>query len=189
MLQICKFYHVAFRANVLYPYQRRNLNTVIFEYRANSFMKFIPTDNNMNDIPYGKNGYYCSTMTQAGEYIQLFIQSVEVFRNTPTFRPFYILCLYYDFMSYVQGFIETSLANATFVGVSTVGGAPPVVGVGDDGENIVGLIFVGLLIEVEFPNINGTGWFPSWMVLSNIDCCCCCMWSFKTAMSLTSAGI
>ena len=113
MLQICKFYHVAFRANVLYPYQRRNLNTVIFEYRANSFMKFIPTDNNMNDIPYGKNGYYCSTMTQAGEYIQLFIQSIEVFQNTPTFRPFYILCLYYDFMSYVQGFIETSLANVT----------------------------------------------------------------------------
>ena len=52
-------------------------------------------------------------MTQAGEYIQLFIQSIEVFQNTPTFRPFYILCLYYDFMSYVQGFSETSLAHAT----------------------------------------------------------------------------
>ena len=74
MLQIYKFNHVAFRANVLYPYQRRNLNTGIFEYRSNSFMRFIPTDNNMNDISYGKNGYYCSTMTQAGEYIQLFIQ-------------------------------------------------------------------------------------------------------------------
>ena len=52
-------------------------------------------------------------MTQAGEYIQLFIQSIEVFEHTPTFRPFYIQCLYYDFMSYVQGFIETSLAHAT----------------------------------------------------------------------------
>ena len=52
-------------------------------------------------------------MTQAGEYIQLFIQSIEVFQNTPTFRPFYTLCLYYDFMSCVQGFIETSLAHAT----------------------------------------------------------------------------
>ena len=31
-------------------------------------MRFIPTDNNKNDIPYGENGYYCSTMTQAGEY-------------------------------------------------------------------------------------------------------------------------
>ena len=50
-------------------------------------------------------------MTQAGEYIQLFIQSIEVFQNTPTFRPFYILC--YDFMSYVQGFFKTSLAHAT----------------------------------------------------------------------------
>ena len=92
MLQIYKFNHVAFRTNVLYPYQRRNLHTGIFEYRANSFMRFIPTDNNMNDIPFGENGYYCSTMTQAGEYIQLFIQSIEVFQNTPTFRPFYILC-------------------------------------------------------------------------------------------------
>ena len=66
----------------------------------------------MNDIPYGENGCYCFTITQAGEYIQLFIQSIEVFQNTTTFRPFYILCLYYDFMSYVQGFIETSLAHA-----------------------------------------------------------------------------
>ena len=50
-------------------------------------MRFIPTDNNnMNDIPYGENKYYCSTMTQAGEYIQLFIQSIEVFQNTPTFH-------------------------------------------------------------------------------------------------------
>ena len=32
MLQIYKFNHVAFRANVLYPYQRRNLHTVIFDY-------------------------------------------------------------------------------------------------------------------------------------------------------------
>ena len=76
-------------------------------------MRFIPTDNNMNDIPYGENGYYCSTTTHAGEYIQLFIHSIEVFQNKPTFRPFHILCLYYDFMSYVQGFIETSLAHAT----------------------------------------------------------------------------
>ena len=113
MLQIYKFNHIAFRATVLYPYQRRNLHTGIFEYRSNSFMRFIPTDNNMNDIPYGENGNYCSTMTQAGEYIQLFIQSIEVFEHTPTFRPFYILCLYYDFMSYVQAFIETSLAHAT----------------------------------------------------------------------------
>ena len=45
-------------------------------------------DRAYEDISYGKNGYYCSTMTQAGEYIQLFIQSVEVFQNTPTFRPF-----------------------------------------------------------------------------------------------------
>ena len=30
MLQIHKFNHVAFRATVLYPYQRRNLSTDIF---------------------------------------------------------------------------------------------------------------------------------------------------------------
>ena len=113
MLQIYKFNHVAFPAKVLYPYQRRNLNTGISEYELNSFMRFIPTDNNMNDIPYGENGYYWSTVTQAGKYIQLFIQSIEAFQNTPTFRRFYILCLYYDFMSYEQEFIETSLAHAT----------------------------------------------------------------------------
>ena len=50
------------------------------------------------------------------------------------------------------------------VGVGTIGGATPVVIVGDDGENIVGLI-VGLLIGVTFPNINGTVWFSSWMVV------------------------
>ena len=72
------------------------------------------------------------------------------------------------------------------VGVGTTGGAPPVVVVGDDGENIVGLIIVGLLIGVAFPKINGTVWLPNWMVLSNIDYCCCCMVSFMTAMSLTS---
>ena len=42
------------------------------------------------------------------------------------------------------------------VGVGTTGGAPPVVIVGDDGENIVGLIIAGLLIGVAFPKINGT---------------------------------
>ena len=72
------------------------------------------------------------------------------------------------------------------VGVGTTGGAPPVVVVGDDGENIVGLIFACRLIGVALPNINGTVWFPSWMVLSSIDCCCCCMVSLMTAMSLIS---
>ena len=66
---------------------------------------------------------------------------------------------------------------------------PPIVVVGDDGENIVGLIFACRLIGVAFPNINGTVWFPRWMVLSNISCCCCCMVSFMTAMSLTSNDI
>ena len=51
--------------------------------------------------------------------------------------------------------------------VGVGGGAPPVVVVGDDGENIVGLIVVGLLIGVAFPNINGTVWLPSWMVPSH----------------------
>ena len=41
-------------------------------------------------------------------------------------------------------------------GVGTTGGATPVVVVGDDGENIVGLIFACRLIGVAFPNINGT---------------------------------
>ena len=60
MLQIYKFNHIAFRANVLYPYQRRNLNTGIVEYRSNSFMRFIPTDNNMNGFPRIQNvlAYY-----------------------------------------------------------------------------------------------------------------------------------
>ena len=39
ILQICKFNHVAFHATVLYPYQRRNLNTGIFEYRTNAFVR------------------------------------------------------------------------------------------------------------------------------------------------------
>ena len=34
-------------------------------------------------------------------------QSIEVFQNTPTFRPFYILCSYYDFMSYVDQQLST----------------------------------------------------------------------------------
>ena len=42
------------------------------------------------------------------------------------------------------------------VGVGTAGGAPPVVVVGDDGENIVRLMIVGLVIGVAFPNIDGT---------------------------------
>ena len=51
------------------------------------------------------------------------------------------------------------------VGVGTAEGAPPVVVVGDDDENIVGLTVVGLLIGVAFPNINGTVWLPRWIVL------------------------
>ena len=74
------------------------------------------------------------------------------------------------------------------VGVGTAGGAPPVV-VGDYGENIVRLMIVGLLIGVAFPKIKGTIWLPSCRVLSNIDCCCWFMWSFMTAMSLTSPVI
>ena len=52
------------------------------------------------------------------------------------------------------------------VGVDTTGGAPPVVVVGDDGENIVGLLVVGLLIGVAFPKINSTVWSPSWMIVA-----------------------
>ena len=55
------------------------------------------------------------------------------------------------------------------IGIGTAGGASPVV-VGGDGENIVGLMIVGLLIGVAFSKINGTVWLPSCRVLSNIDC-------------------
>ena len=86
----------------------------------------------------------------------------------------------------VLAYFKIATLVEEIVGVGTIGGAPPAVVVGDDGENIVGLIVVGLLIGVAFPKIEVTVWLPSWMVLSNIDCCSCCKISFMTAMSLTS---
>ena len=93
MLQIYKFNHIAFHANVLYPYQRRNLNTGIFEYRSNSFMRFIPTDNTMNDISYGENGYYCSTMTQVESIYNYLYNQLRYFKIHLHFVHF-IFCVY-----------------------------------------------------------------------------------------------
>ena len=42
----------------MYPYQGRNLRTGLYEYTANSFMRFIPTDNSMSDISHGENECY-----------------------------------------------------------------------------------------------------------------------------------
>ena len=46
--------------------------------------------------------------------------------------------------------------NIDFIGPFPDQGYILVIVVGDDGENIVGLIVVGLLIGVAFPNIKGT---------------------------------
>ena len=60
-------------------------------------MKFIPTENDVNGIPYGQNEYYCSTMTKISEYKHLYMQSHEVFQHPPTFLPFYLSILIQEF--------------------------------------------------------------------------------------------
>ena len=58
-----------------------------------------------------------------------------------------VVLAYFTIATFSSPFVEET------VGVGTAGGAPPVV-VGDDGENIVGLMIVGLLLGVAF--LNGT---------------------------------
>ena len=99
MMAIYMHNQVVFCANVFFPY-KRNYRGAFF-YDRHAFMNFRPKDFNLHDKPYRENGHYSTSIKNIHTYYEI----RNDFDDTPwstmssNAREFFMVCLYYDFMS------------------------------------------------------------------------------------------
>ena len=111
MMAIYMHNQVVFSANVFFPYKR--LAYGAFYYNKNAFMKFRPKDLNKYDRPYGENGHYSTSIKNIHTYYEI----RDDFNNQPWMsmsphaRKFFMVCLYYDFMSLAGQQLEDEARN------------------------------------------------------------------------------
>ena len=106
MMGIYMHNQVVFSANVFFPYKRIKWGMTC--YGREPFMRFIPRDRNLYDIPYGENGHYSTSINTIHTYYEIRAD----FDNLPWLklkehqRNFFMVCLYYDFMSFASKHLE-----------------------------------------------------------------------------------
>ena len=69
MMGIYMHNQVVFSANVFFSYKRKVWGMA--SNGENSFMRFIPRDRNMKDIPYGENGHYSTSIDKIHTYYEI----------------------------------------------------------------------------------------------------------------------
>ena len=106
MMGIYMHNQVVFSANVFFPYKRKVFGMA--SYGENSFMRFIPRDRNMKDIPYGENGHYSTSIDKIHTYYEIRADFDELpwLKLREHQRDFFMVCLYYDFMSFASKHLE-----------------------------------------------------------------------------------
>ena len=106
MMGIYMHNQVVFSANVFFPYTRKVWGMA--SYEVGSFMRFIPRDRSLRDIPYGENGHYSTTINTIHTYFEIRADFDELpwIKLNDHQRNFFIGCLYYDFMSFAAKHLE-----------------------------------------------------------------------------------
>ena len=82
-------------------------------YDVGSFMRFIPRDRNTRDIPYGENGHNSTTMNEIHTYYEIRADFDELpwLKLKEHQRNFFMVCLYYDLMSFAAKHLELESAR------------------------------------------------------------------------------
>ena len=101
MLALYKLNEVIFKAIVVYPFKVYNYESEQYEYKINSFIKFIPSERNKNYKIYNETGYHRSTVENISEYSFEFDQMPRQSSANDIERDVWIFAMYHDFMSYV----------------------------------------------------------------------------------------
>ena len=111
MMAIYMHNQVVFSANVFFPYKR--LAYGAFYYTKHSFMKFRPKDLNQYDRPYGENGHYSASIKNIHTYYEIRddFNRQPWMSMSPNARKFFMVCLYYDFMSLAEKQLEDVSRN------------------------------------------------------------------------------
>ena len=101
MLALYKINELVFKAIVLYPFKVYNFESGKYEYKKNSFMKFIPHERNKNYELFDETVFFWSTVDNILEYFDEFdrIQTDPSADNID--KDLLVFAMYFDFMSYV----------------------------------------------------------------------------------------
>ena len=118
MLALYKINEVIFNAITVYPYKILNVESGKFEYKKNSFMRFIPHERNEHDKIFNESGFYRSTIDDIPQYYEEFTQ-IQLDKSAD-FKDIdlFVFAMYYDFMSYVEQKLEGYLARGVSLEVT-----------------------------------------------------------------------
>ena len=101
MLALYKLYELIFKARVVYSFKVYNYESEQYEYKKNSFMKFIPTEQNKNYKKFDETGFYISTVDHISEHFLEYDQMIRQYSLDDIEKDVWIFAMYYDFMSSV----------------------------------------------------------------------------------------
>ena len=114
LLALYKINEVIFDAIVIYPYKIRNVESGEYEYKENSFMRFIPHERNKHDKIFNESGFYRSRVVNITTYFEEFTRIQRDESADTRNKDLFVFAMYYDFMSYVaqtlQGYFEAGVA-------------------------------------------------------------------------------
>ena len=96
-----KINELVFNAIVLYPFKVYNFESGNYEYKKNSFMRFIPHERNKNYKIFDETGFYRSTVKNIPEYFGEFDRMQVDPSVSDRDKDLMIFAMYFDFMSYV----------------------------------------------------------------------------------------
>ena len=116
MLALYKINQVIFDAIVIYPYKIRNVESGKYEYKKNSFMRFIPHERNKHDKMFNESGFYRSQVDNIKIYFEEYSRIQRDKSADTSNKDLFVFAMYYDFMSYaaqqLQGYLEQGVALA-----------------------------------------------------------------------------
>ena len=118
MLALYKINEVIFKAITVYPYKILNIESGKFEYKKNSFMRFLPHERNEHNKIFNESGFYRSTIDDKpqyyAEYTRIQLDKSADFEDIDLF----VFAMFYDFMSYVAQKLEGYLARGVSLKVT-----------------------------------------------------------------------
>ena len=106
MLALYKINEVVFNAITLYPYKILNAESGKFDYKKNSFMRFILHEGNKHDKIFSESGFYRSTIDYILQYYDEYTR-IQLDESASTKDiDLFVFAMLYDFMSYVAQTLE-----------------------------------------------------------------------------------
>ena len=81
---------------MVYPYKIRNVESGKYEYKKNSFMRFIPHERNRHDKIFNESGFYRSRVDNTTTYFEEFTRIQRDESADTSDKDLYVFAMYYD---------------------------------------------------------------------------------------------